>query len=183
MIILISGRMGSGKSRLAAELSKVIKDFCIIKMADPLYSIHTAVFETLRSYGYTRPQGEINRDLLQDIGLWGRKQDSDFWLTIAKSRANRIVIENPKAVVCIDDIRYANELLTFDRAFTIRLKASKQCRQHRAQKWGNDEHESEVSLDHIPDDYFSLLLDTEHDSIEENVAKCLSALRVYSPSI
>jgi hypothetical protein len=183
MIILITGRAGSGKSRLAAELSKHIKDFCIIKMADPLYAIHSSVFETLRSYGHTRPHGEINRDLLQDIGLWGRKQNPDFWLDIAKSRINRIFIENPNVTVCSEDIRFPNELNAFPNAFKIRLVASEECRIRRAQKLGNLNHISETALDHIPGDSFHLMLDSEHCSVEENVEKCLGKLRLYSPSI
>lgn len=179
MIILITGKAGSGKSKLAAELSKHIPSFCIVKMADPLYAIHSNVFETLRSYGYTNNPPAINRDLLQDIGAWGRKQHEDFWVRIARSRVNRILLENPKATVCIDDIRFFNELNAFGTSFAIRLKASEECRKRRAQKLGNFEHESEKGLDHIPDEIFDLTVDTENNSVEVNVNIVLKAINKW----
>lgn len=181
MIILISGRLGSGKSRLAEELCKQIKNSCIVKFADPLYAIHESVKETLRSYGWNL-QG-INRDLLQDIGLWGRKQDENMWVNLAKQRMWKIQAEKQGATIVADDLRFLNELNAFPDAFKIRLKASEECRVKRAQKLGNLNHISETALDGVPDDVFSLVLDTEHQSIEENVARCLGALRVYDPSI
>lgn len=181
MIILITGKLGSGKSKMASELCSAIKNSCLIKFADPLYAIHSSVQETLRGYG--RNLQGINRDLLQDIGIWGRKQEEDFWVKIAKDRIGRILLENPNAVAIVDDGRFPNELNAFPNAFKIRLVASEECRVKRAQKLGNLNHISETALDHLPNDCFSLVLDTENDSIEENVAKCLSALRVYSPSI
>jgi phosphomevalonate kinase len=172
--------MGSGKSRLAAELTKHISNSCIIKLADPLYALHNSCLETLRSYGWHIEPNTINRDLLQDIGLWGRKQDKDMWVKIARARINRILLEDPKATVICDDVRYANEFLGFADAFAIRLKASEECRKRRAQKWGNSEHESERGLDHFSDEMFDLVLDTEHQSIEENVEKCLKQLISHS---
>lgn len=180
MIILISGKIGSGKSRLASELAQQITNSVIIKFADPLYAIHSATMETLRSFGWNIPVNEINRDLLQDIGFWGRKQDKDMWVKIARSRINRVMLENPKATVLIDDCRYSNEFLAFGDAIAIRCVASEECRKRRAQKLGNFHHESELALDHITDTMFDLVLDTEHTPIEENVGKCLRLLASHS---
>jgi hypothetical protein len=180
MIILISGRLGSGKSRLAEELTKSIPNSCIVKFADPLYAIHESVRETLKSYD-SDFKG-INRDLLQDLGIWGRKQDEKFWVNIARKRVDKILKEHPDATVIADDLRFPNEFMAFADAFTIRLKASEECRVRRAQKLGNLNHVSETAMDAFSDNMFSLILDTEHDSIEENVSKCLSAIQKFAAS-
>ena len=176
MIILMSGKIGSGKSRMAAELCKLLPNSCIVKFADPLYAIHNTVMDTLRYYGYPVQPNSINRDLLQDIGLWGRKQDAAMWVKLARGRINRIMLENPKAVVLVDDLRYPNEFMAFGDAFTIRLKASEECRKRRAEKLGNFYHESELALDSMPDSLFDIVCDTEHYSLEENVGRILQAL-------
>jgi hypothetical protein len=72
--------------------------------------------------------------------------------------------------------------MAFADAFTIRLKASEECRVRRAQKLGNLNHISETAMDAFSDNMFSLILDTEHDSIEENVSKCLSAIQKFAAS-
>lgn len=177
MIILISGRMGSGKSRMASELAKVIPNSCIVKFADPLYAIHNATLETLRSYGMDI-QG-INRDLLQDVGLWGRKQHPDFWVRIMRGKLNKLMLNNPTAVAIADDLRYKNEFNAFGDAFTIRLKASEECRKSRAQKWGNSQHESETALDDLEDNLFNVCLDSENNSVEHNVNIVLKAIEQW----
>lgn len=176
-VILISGKMGSGKTTLSGALKDALKDKLVarIKFADPLYQMHDAVLGLLASYGFTR---EIKKDgpLLQLLGTeWGRKHlGEDIWVMIAKNRADRLLKEAD--VVIFDDARFENELDAFPEALKIRLECPREIRKARCEMWReNDTHPSEIALD-ASIGKFDLVIYTGDEAREECVAQVLKAL-------
>jgi hypothetical protein len=166
-ILLISGKQGSGKTTLAEGLTKV----CHALMYEPirtrfseiLYKIHDSARDTARSYGIDYPTKF--GPLLQELGTsLGRDTfGEDIWVDALKRKVEKDSIHN--GVVIIDDARFLNEIECFDgsehQVFKIRLDASKDNRQERADAWrDNDTHASEVSLD----DYKGFNLNIQTDT-------------------
>jgi len=170
MIILISGKQGSGKTTLAQQLKASLgaKRVLHMKFADPLYQIHNAMWNILESYGI--PREEKSGDFLQFVGTeWGRKRDPEIWVKIARTRAMRAL--GDFEFVIIDDCRFENEFDAFPEAFSIRLECDREIRKARAQGWREDEtHPSEVGLDgYSTQNKFNLYLMTDSSAIESVV--------------
>lgn len=157
MVILISGKQGSGKTTLAKnlmlELTNQGYEVSPVKFAGPLYAMHDAVLGILELYGVKR---NIEKDgpLLQLLGTeWGRKTvDDNVWVDLAKNRVKQILEDaedgNREQVVIIDDARFENEFDAFPEAIKIRLEASEEVRKLRCSAWRDStNHPSEVGLD------------------------------------
>lgn len=160
IIILISGKQGSGKTTLAKNLCKEIiphrhaVNLRVMKFADPLYEIHSDIFDTLNRYGYKTDRSKVDGDLLQDIGTWGRRRDPLMWTTIMRNRVIEELGYNDSVpnVIIIDDARFANEIELFDdmdaQILKVRLEAAEHTRMGRAAKWRDRTyHPSETALD------------------------------------
>jgi uridine kinase len=164
MIILISGRQGSGKTTLAKGLCKAL-NASHIKFADPLYEMHEAIKNVAQRYDI--PFNEKEGTLLQLLGTeWGRKvKGDDVWVNACKSKVAERLSWSKDSVVVIDDARFENELKAFPEAFTIRLYANEEERKGRADGWrDNTQHASETGLDNVQDEEFNLVVDTTfHD--------------------
>lgn len=159
MIILISGKQGSGKTTLAKGLCKAL-NASHIKFADPLYEMHEAIRNVAQRYNI--PFSEKEGTLLQLLGTeWGRKIKGDnVWVEACKTRVS-LAQWSKDSVIVIDDARFENELLAFPEAFTIRLYAAEEERKGRADGWrDNTAHASETGLDNVPDEDFDLVIDT-----------------------
>lgn len=163
MIVLISGKQGSGKTTLTQHIHD--KYVCqTIKFADPVYDCHNAVWEVLSAYGV--PRERKSGDLLQYIGTdFGRKRDENIWVNIARRRADRIVAGNMPVI--LDDCRFRNELAAFPDAYKIRLVCDRDLRKARCDSWRDTEfHASETDLDGT-EDQFDLVIDTGVTSLEK----------------
>ena len=155
MIILISGKQGSGKTTVTGNLTAALQakgyEVTPVKFAGPLYAMHDAVLKVLAFYGVTR---NIVKDgpLLQMLGTdWGRKTIADdIWVQLAKNRVKDILTTatNPNQAVIIDDCRFENEFDAFPDAYKVRLDCPRDIRKTRCEAWRTDEmHLSETGLD------------------------------------
>jgi phosphomevalonate kinase len=169
MIILISGKQGSGKTTtsdaLAVRLREIYGENEVYRTryAKILYKMHDAVRDIGREYGLDLP--EKNGFLLQILGTeWGRnKVADDVWIKTVRAD---IAKQNAKFVI-IDDMRFKNEFHAFDdtEVLKIRLEAPQDVRKARCDGWRDTEnHPSETNLD----DYlhnFDLVLDTSSNDL------------------
>lgn len=176
MVILISGKQGSGKTTLTKALTKRFNNKThIVKFADVLYEIHDFALSKLQEYGIQR---DIKKDgpLLQLLGTeWGRQTiDDNIWVKVAQSKVKNIKNLNSDLVVIIDDCRFKNELLGFTDALLVRLECPKEIRKPRCEMWRDrDNHQSEIDLDDWLDK-FDLVFDTSKVSVNEIVERiCL----------
>ena len=173
MIILICAKAGAGKTKIAHALIDHLPNTIIMSFADPLYEIHNITKEMLSSYGVEL--NNIERGLLIAIGEWGRKKDSRFWINLLNRKLCRF-----DGNIIIDDVRFPAELNAFPRAFKVKLEASLECRLKRAGKPFDPNDETETSLNHLPNDVYDCILDTENMSLESNVKYLLETLQIWS---
>lgn len=150
-MVLISGKMGSGKTttadRLAVELSKVYP-VSRPRFAGPLYEMHDAVLAIARKHGLCL---DVKKDgaLLQVLGTeWMRNTvDKNGWITCAVNHYKDF--DGANAVVIIDDCRFKNELeIPIKPRLAVRLECPRDIRKARCDQWReNETHPSEVDLD------------------------------------
>ena len=199
-VILLSGKQGSGKTSTADDLAHVLSGDGIpdgileaittgevkrplnsvlrTRFAQPLYEMHDAVLEVLKSYGLER---DIVKDgpLLQLLGTeWGRNTiDENIWVDLVKNK----VRASDADFVVIDDARFENEFWAFGapRCLRVRLQCSEAVRKTRCSMWRDiTDHPSEIGLDALAEDRkFDLYLDTENLTKAENVQNIVNALQ------
>lgn len=185
LVVLISGRMGSGKTTLRESLIDMLTirgyDVNHYSFARPVYEAAAAVQQVL-SEQYGVPMLKKDRALLQVIGTdWGRNtRDENIWVDCAREYVRR----SKEEVVVIDDARFPNELLAdFGcKTLIIRLEAAEAIRRERADSFGSTAHASESALDGVTFD-FTIQTDeidqhTTAEIAEEAVIRTLAAARV-----
>ncbi len=178
-VILISGKMGSGKTTLANNLVAALKakgkTVEALKFAAPLYAMHDAVGHVAKQYGI--PFDKKEGTLLQLLGTeWGRNlKGQDVWVNAVK---HQIAQEWGLDYVLIDDARFENEFDAFPEAFSIRLEANEENRKARAEGWRpNSTHASETSLDqYAQQGKFTLTLDTNQSTPTDSLSIVLGGL-------
>lgn len=168
MIILVSGKQGSGKTTLCENLRTYYsgKNFNTyrFRFAQPLYDIHDLIWNYMQQY-HSRPKVKDGR-LLQLLGTeWGRETlDKDIWVKIIKDEISSLP-KSPEPFITIEDCRFLNEFNAFPEAIRIRLNCAHEIRKKRCSNWRDDvNHPSEISLDH---EEFDLRLPTHVWSKEE----------------
>jgi len=179
MVIIVSGKQGSGKTTTTERLVEHY-DGHHIKFADPLYSVHEAMWDVLEGYGV--PREKKSGDFLQYLGTeFGRKRDANMWVNIAKYRIKQILEQDPHAVIVVDDCRFENEFSALDEfnPIKVRLECDRDVRKGRADAWRDNEfHTSETALDAISaDGQFDLYFDTEEQDIDTVVASIQAAVQ------
>ena len=153
--IAIVGKMCSGKSTLSNKIIKYYKRFGIKlekrAFADKVYELARDLFD----------MKEKNRLLLQQIGTKMRDIDNDIWI--------KYTLKNLPENVIIEDCRYINEFkyLINNGFIIIKINISKKKQLYRLKKtypntWENHinnlNHESEVSLDNVPDESYHYVI-------------------------
>ena len=186
-VVLISGKMGSGKTTLQKALSEAWfskhgTGAVILNFADVLYEIHDEVLKVLYKWW---PKRDLVKDgpLLQMLGTdWGRKTiDENIWVKILQIRAG-VHNARPDALVIVGDCRFENEFDAFPEALRVRLEAPEGVRKERCSMWrDNTTHPSEVSLDrHAANGLFDLYFATDIKSTAECVAAILTTINTWN---
>jgi len=165
MIILISGKQGSGKSTLSRNLILNFQqdgyEVLQVRFSAPLYEMHNRVLGVIAGHGLSVP--EKDGKLLQLLGTeWGRVvYGENIWVDIARKRIELFMTGTGKRVAIIDDCRFKNELFGFPEAFKVRLVCDRDTRKGRADAWRDTEnHQSEIDLDDVDSSEFDVVLDT-----------------------
>jgi tRNA A37 threonylcarbamoyladenosine biosynthesis protein TsaE len=197
MVILISGKQGSGKTTLSKTLLNFFElnnhKITSLKFAGPLYEMHDAVLIVLNQYqtalDLINNGNAINLDktLLQILGTeWGReKLHNNIWPNIVLGQINNIRKNYPNTKIIIDDLRFLNELevidSSIDKCLKIRLECDEEIRKARCSQWrDNTNHPSETDLDaHL--DKFDMVFDTGKMSVTDCVGGILG--KIMSDSI
>lgn len=150
IVVIVSGKQGSGKSSLCYELSQRLGlNGIVIKFAEPLYRAHYAVLNTLAEYRVPVDPNAKNGYLLQELGRWGRDRIAkDVWATCTANAVN----EMPSSMIAlVEDTRFENEfdiMTKFPHHITIRLDAPESIRQTRTNSWRENTMDiSETNLD------------------------------------
>lgn len=174
MIIIISGKQGSGKTTLAKGVLFNTSQCHLLKFADPLYEMH----ETIRivAKAYDIPFEKKEGKLLQFLGTeWGRSKDENIWVNVMRKRIEKRLNDFPEATMIIDDCRFENEFYAFPSAIKIRLEASEEKRKQRAEGWReNVNHPSEIGLDNIPKEQWDLIINTDLATKEQTLNEVLN---------
>ena len=167
--ILISGKMGSGKTTLAEWLQK--------KYGFKIYKFAHVIYDFINRLGIPK-----NRVLMQKFGDTIRAYDENFF---ARTTINLIVQDNYPLVV-IDDWRYINEYEEAQKLIyagynlvTVNLQCDFEVIKNRLiEKYGEFseeylQHETEKNLDSF--DKYDYVFDTTHHTAEsiEQVADAI----------
>jgi hypothetical protein len=177
MIILISGKQGSGKTTLSNGLMDLSRRHFVSSWPGGFAKAMRAIVQTMsltaKSVGCPIPEKVETRELMNFIATtWGRGINPDFWIPpvikdykqIAELWKNRAFF-----LYIIDDFRCLNEANAFndlDDVYRIRLQCPEEYRRKRAKYWGDPTHVSEVDLDNYGN--FDLTMDTLEATPEEN---------------
>ena len=182
--ILITGKMGSGKTTLAKEVARMLPAkfpgkkirVHLAKMAGPLYELEYITRAWINSKATPLYRvGKKQRDILQFFGEWCRNNvNEDFWVDLALQAGDKV--RPKKGVLDIwiyDDIRYPNEIdalaLFSDGHLIVRCTAPKNVRKERAGRtWAEKEHPSETLLDNAE---YDVLCDTYRETLGYSVDK------------
>lgn len=109
VVVLVSGKAGSGKSTIAEKLAERISlidgmDVMLYGFADPIKHIAKAFF------GWDGQKDDRGRRLLQQIGAVGREYDQDIWVKHFLNQLDKRSGIFPKNFAFISDWRFPNEL-------------------------------------------------------------------------
>lgn len=185
-VIEISGKQGSGKSTLSAEIRKHIlernKNFGAVEIifAGAIYEIHDTCRNIMKTHGLKVDQRK-DGPLLQFLGTeWGRKTFGDnVWVDIVKNKIKqyRLAAKEKKlegCVIVIPDLRFKNEVGVYPGSIKVRLECPEFERMQRCSSWrSNTQHQSEIDLDDCPEK-FNFIFDTALIPAPEIAKKLLS---------
>ena len=181
-IILISGKMGSGKTTLSNSITPILEQdgFTVhpIIFAQTIYDIHDFALKLLAERGVIRDIVK-DRKLLKVLGLdWGRLTiDTDVWVKTTRGLIEKTRRDLPgkKNVFIISDCRFRNEFDNFPDALRVRLECPEDIRKDRCTAWEDHSmHPSEIDLDNYSEsNKFDLKLYT-NTSKSDKLAKIVT---------
>lgn len=179
VVVMISGRMGSGKTTIATALEYALIEQGYItrtvKFADPLYEMQRALYSIVG-----KPlKGAKDRELLQWLGSewakprFGETVWADVFLKTVKNMAVNV------SFVINDDMRFPVEFdaATELGAVTVRLECPMEVRRGRIgpEVFKNIEHPSETALDGELN-RFDLVINTSDFNVQDSVKQILAAI-------
>lgn len=173
MIILLAGKMTSGKTTLAKALSQ---DYWVKRMsfADPIRKALTTLGITKEEHPLLYREGAqfLGSDLV-------RSRYPDWWVEQMDKRirlSGLYILEDHTNIV-IDDCRYENELRWGQSkgALTVYLNVSRGTQLARGAQMDRLDHDTETGLDHIPEKEYDLWL-PESTTVAERVQAVADAL-------
>lgn len=175
-IVMISGKMGSGKSTLTRKLLELENQrgpAMELRFAEAIYDMHDFCRDYLKNCGIKVP--DKDGKLLQLLGTdWGRASyGENVWVDIVKNSVIHAEGFSPQQLIVISDCRFMNEFDAFPEALRVRLVCGEDTRKNRAESWReNTQHPSEIDLDQYSfDKRFDLYIDTE--KVDSNAAATL----------
>lgn len=143
VVLLLSGKKGAGKDTFAQELIAVDPSYVRVAFADALKDEVSDVYSIDRSLLDDVQEKHKYRQHMQDHGLKQRKQDVEYWTKKANETILKHISQGRNVVVT--DVRFENELwitgVPSKDHFSIRIERP-------ALESDNDEHPSEIALDH-----------------------------------
>jgi adenylate kinase family enzyme len=157
MKIAICGKMASGKTTMAEELS--LYGFRCLSLAGEVKRVGRELFGM--------KVGEKNRPLLQQIGMKMREIRESVWLEVLIQEAEKYDL-----VVC-DDVRFINEAKTLKENgwLLIKLDISDDLQKKRLQNtypddweshWNNRSDPSEAEVNKIPLEWFDDIIEAKN---------------------
>jgi len=156
LIIIISGKQGSGKTTLGHNLTKYYQDISPktvhCTLAEPIYELHNKLYETK------------NRKALQSIGDWARAICPDIFIKAIISKIDKSDIAIISDCRRLDEIRALSSIGRFRNVITVRLDCDVESRKRRCPAYGSDDHLSETELDEFD---FSIRIDTNTLTVDE----------------
>ncbi len=188
-IIKISGKQGSGKSKLIESLMAKAQmhgfnNAFVFNFADELKKMQTFVLNRAQVIHPSFVAPDKDGDLLQLLGgHFRRKYGQDFWVAITQNAVQKHIelFGNRKFLIIIGDCRMTNEILAFEGATTVRLDAPETVRKARTHSWReNTGDESEIGLDLYGPWDFRFNTDPEsigHKSADEIAAEVLERIK------
>lgn len=188
MIVLISGKQGSGKTTLTKELLEALGMVRVeFRFAKVIYDIHDKIREMINDFGIETPEHVKVKDgkLLQFLGteLGRNTYGEDVWVRITRRIVDTLIEKygnypQPLLIV-VSDCRFKNEFEAFPEALRVRLECVKEVRKGRCEQWRDtDTHPSETDLDdHVYAGKFDLIFDTEFTDASQVSTKILQVLK------
>ena len=180
MLVMISGKQGSGKTTLANALQTYWAQrghaSWITQFEKPAQEIHDAIYMIGKRYDVLPPMDK-DEDLIQLIyHTWGRSKDKDIWTRALKKYIDKVTADwRRKELIhftIIDDLKYRNCFDAFPEALTIRLECTDSVRMERSEHRRNHLHPSEVDLDpYAAGGKFDIVVDTSKETEEESVKR------------
>lgn len=185
-IFLISGKAESGKNTVADFIANYYMKIYIdrnnfirgVAFADEVKSI-------ARSIGWNGVKDSKGRELLQQIGAWGRYYNSDIWV----QKINNLILKDintfkdcmQNKIFCITDVRYPNEIERvqefFDKYKDVeihKIRIERNTANHLTKRQQNDS--SETALDSYNDWDKVFLNDKDLEDLNAEVVDWLKTL-------
>ena len=114
LVILVSGKAGSGKSTVASMLANKLADEPSLRVM--FYGFADPIKYLARSYfGWDGEKDDKGRRLLQQIGFVGREYDEDIWVKHFLQQLDKRAGLLPFHIAIISDWRFPNELNFLER--------------------------------------------------------------------
>jgi hypothetical protein len=184
--ISISGRAGTGKDTSGKIIAKILskntefKKTKYIAFADSIKEIANIMFPEIPKkhlYGSSKYRTEVIfdsltiRQLLLDLGDFGKNHKNDMWLSIFKCKYNK-AIKNKLGVIICPDARYINELNLLKDLGFVRIRILRDLKL-------KINHSSEIEQDSISNDYFDYIVynNGSLEDLEKELAKIAEQLR------
>ena len=171
MLVLISGKSGSGKTELANNLKTHWSQrgiaTVILNFMRPVHDMHDAVAMVGKRFGlHPPPPGKGDTDLISLLNDWGRKKDQNIWDQAFQDYYDEVTSHWRKQqlffMAVADDMHYRSSFDFFGRALTVRLECDPKTLVQRSPYYDMDRgHPSQVDLDpYVKADKFDVVIDT-----------------------
>lgn len=169
--VALSGKLKSGKTTLAELLYDTSHPATIASFAGPLRNA-LAIMGIPKGHDLYRPVAQyVGTDII-------RAYDGDWWVKLMSQQFHQIEASAaPGKIFIIDDVRFQNELewAEIEDFLTVRVLVSPEMQLARGASLDGLTHESETSLDEVPDNRFDLVI-PEHTTVAQRLTLLNNAL-------